>query len=63
MICELYNKMQKYNESILGISADKESEISLLMFVMMIFFTIFFTIVFAWWVIPLKRIRFKCDKQ
>ena len=63
MICKLYNKMQKYNESILGISADEESEINLLMFIMMIFFTIFYTVVFAWWIIPLKRIKFRCDNR
>lgn len=63
MICELYNRIGKYNENIIGISADKETEISLLLFVCMIFFTVFFTVMFAWWVIPLKTIRFKCNRK
>jgi len=55
--------MQKYNSYILGISTDKESEINLLMFIGMIFVTILFTVVFAWWVLPLTRIKFRCDEQ
>lgn len=62
MICELYNKMIKYNGDIMGTSVFKENEVNLLMFILMVFCTVFFTVTLAWWVLPLKRVKFRCDK-
>lgn len=63
MICELYNKIVRYNGYLIGAATWKETEVSLLMFIFMLVIAIFFTVTLAWWMIPLRSIKFRCDKK
>lgn len=70
MICELYNKIEKYGSSTFGTQPHYKDEISLTNILCQIMYGIAIIIFVIWWLIPLRKIgeymdnvTFKCDKD
>lgn len=70
MICELYNKIEKYRSSTFSTHPHYSDEVSLIDVLCQIIYGIVITIFVVWWLIPFRRIiehmnnvKFKCDKD
>jgi len=65
-ICELTNKLDRYNSKLTGTKASPQYEVTLGDLIFYLVFAITYTICVVWWFKPLKfifNIKFKCSKH